>query len=212
MWATLACTVSIEVGALLLLLYATLARVLLVYVLPTMGARLTFICQSNLPGNLSVGISLLVMCVAWVVALGGLLHSPRWGMMLAAAGPVCLVFVLHLLADYYLQATLLLHSQCKDLIAKAEGDGGSGGSGRNGGGRDSPPAWLQEGVTLRLLAHDRPPILERSMGSKERQGGGSSTGGGGSGGTWGSGRLRNLTPGGLSKRWAGLGYGKPRVV
>ena len=36
--------------------------------------------------------------------------------------------------------------------------------------------------------------------------------GGGSGGTWGSGRLRNLTPGGLSKRWAGLGYGKPRVV
>lgn len=59
------CYPLLQVGALLLLLYCTLSRVLLVYVLPTMGARLTFICSSNLPGNLSVAISLLVACCSW---------------------------------------------------------------------------------------------------------------------------------------------------
>ena len=156
MWATLSFNVAIEVGALLLLLYATLSRVLLVYILPTMGARLTFICQSNLPGNLSVAISLLVACCAWVVSLGGLLHSPNFGFLLLAAGPVCLFAVVGLLADYYLQATLLLHRQCKSLIAKAEADDQTSRQ------TAMPMRREMEGVTLRLLSQGLPPILERS--------------------------------------------------
>ena len=67
MFAVFIFNVILEVGALLLLLYTTFARVLLVYVLPGTGARLTFICQSNLPGNLSVAIASLVGCTGWVV-------------------------------------------------------------------------------------------------------------------------------------------------
>ena len=67
---------------------ALTSRVLLVYVLPTLGARLTFLCQSNPPGNLSVSISLLVACCSWVVALGGLLHCQN-GASYSCRGPVC---------------------------------------------------------------------------------------------------------------------------
>lgn len=149
-------------GALLLLLYSALSRVLLVYVLPTMGARLTFICQSNLPGNLSVAISLLVACTAWVVALGGLLHNPTWGFLLLASGPVCVVAVLLLLSTYYYQATLLLHRQCYKMlhhhakVAQASQKG-----------FEQP---TDDTLTLRLYARDRPTLLERStLGANAQQ-------------------------------------------
>lgn len=69
--------------------------------------------------------------------------------MLAAAGPLCLLAVLGLLATHFYHATLILHRQCKTLLANSDAV-------RKPSGR-----FAEEGVTLRLLAHNRPMILEK---------------------------------------------------
>ena len=120
MYAAMAFNVVIELGALSLLLYCNLSRVLLVYVLPTLGSRLIFITDSNLPGNLAVAISWLGASVSMLVAVGGLLHSPKWGLIALGAGPACILFIMFFLSKYYFQGTLILHHTAHKLLHEAE--------------------------------------------------------------------------------------------
>lgn len=100
--------VLVEAGALTLLLYSSVGRVLLVYVLPTMGARLTYIVESDLPGVLSTSITLLVVCMLFVLGLGALLASPRYGFIALAVGPALFIPALVSISHYWFQATLVL--------------------------------------------------------------------------------------------------------
>ena len=177
LWAAIGFNLAVELGALLLLMYCTLARMLLVYVLPSMGSRLTFICQSNLPGNLSTAIALLVTNTGCVIALGGLLHSPKWGLLAIVAAPVTMAAVVGLLAIDFYQATLILHRQVQSLLART--DDGDIESPRTAGAHASPARRLgrwgeldadSHGLTLRMLAHGSnkgraPPILQRTIGN-----------------------------------------------
>ncbi len=111
LWLTYGLNVLVEVGALLLLGYCTFGRVLLVYVLPHPGARLTFLVESNLPGALSTAIFVLVGLTICVVALGGVLASPRVGMLATVGGPVLTCPLMWHCSYYWYQATLVLHRQ-----------------------------------------------------------------------------------------------------
>ena len=127
LWATAAFNILVETGALLLLIFCTFGRVLLVYVLPSLGSRLTYIVESNLPGMLSSGIFLLVMGMFCVLALGGCLASPRWGLIATISGPTLVIILWIYLSRYWFSATLVLHQQVRAVCRNAvkRGDGGA---------------------------------------------------------------------------------------
>ena len=113
LWVTFACNVLVELGALLLLGYCTFGRVLLVYVLPSLGSRLTFLVESNLPGTLSHSIFALVACAVTVLMVGAFLALPRAGLIALVLGPLfALPLALHC-SYYWFQATLVLHRQAQ---------------------------------------------------------------------------------------------------
>jgi len=176
--------VLVEVGALLLLGYCTFGRVLLVYVLPSLGARLTYLVESNLPGMISHYTLLLISFTICVVGLGGILAHPRMGVIAAVGGPLFAWPLVFHCSYYWFQATLVLHRQVRSIYevrsdarvremarayleseASTAGDDAAGGGGGGDGGQATGGVlgWAQE-------------VVQTAVGTSSEAGGGSGGG------------------------------------